>query len=107
MDIFDAISKWLQSDEEDPFTSKERKPKVDSKRIVIGYRFGSDMEKPELTITGDVDKEEVDIDTSKLNDPMGLLFEYLKTIQSIKDTQKKRIKGIFLDIREKIIEKGE
>jgi len=58
-------------------------------------------------IYGDEEKEEAEIDTSKLNDPMSLLFEYLETIKSIKEPQKKRIKGIFLDIREKLIETGE
>lgn len=53
-------------------------------------------------IYGDVETNNVEIDTSKLNNPIGLLFEYLESIDSIKATQKKRIKGIFIDLHDKI-----
>ena len=58
-------------------------------------------------IYGSDKTELVEMDTSKLNDPVSLLFEYLDTIDNIKTDQKKRIKTIFVDINDKIKAKGE
>ena len=54
-------------------------------------------------IYGDLETEDIEIDTSKLNNPVELLFEYLDSITTIKDKQKKRLKTIFVDVHEKII----
>jgi len=68
------------------------------------YNILSSMQPFEIrkeVIYGDIEAGMVEMDTSRLNDPMGLLSEYIDST-SIKDEQKKRIKLRLIDIYNEI-----